>query len=261
MEYELQVSKEMIQPLYVEIGYMNPDRMAHIMQQLVEIGLVSKPVSLHEFLYQAPSEQWIFWRPWFLLSLAACVLILLLALYLLMCNQRLNREIALRRQREEEIWQLARRDPLTGLPNRLSLMERLDAQIKCPAPGCLLFCDLDDFKQVNDNFGHSHGDALLCQLAERISRSLGPQHFFARLAGDEFVLLLPGHDQAQADAIAEQIRAVMQSPFEVEGVPLTVGISVGISQYQPGWRAEQWLIQADRAMYHDKGSPLAAPPG
>ena len=53
----------------------------------------------------------------------------------------------------------------------------------------------------------------------------------------------------------------MQSPFEVEGVPLTVGISVGISQYQPGWRAEQWLIQADRAMYHDKGSPLAAPPG
>ena len=100
MEYELQVSKEMIQPLYVEIGYMNPDRMTHIMQQLVEIGLVSKPVSLHEFLYQAPSEQWIFWRPWFLLSLAASVLILLLALYLLMCNQRLNREIALRRQRE-----------------------------------------------------------------------------------------------------------------------------------------------------------------
>ncbi len=191
MEYELQVSKEMIQPLYVEIGYMNPDRMAHIMQQLVEIGLVSKPVSLHEFLYQAPSEQWIFWRPWFLLSLAASVLILLLALYLLLCNQRLNREIALRRQREEEIWQLARRDPLTGLPNRLSLMERLDAQIKGAAPGCLLFCDLDDFKQVNDNFGHSHGDALLCQLAERISRSLGPQHFFARLAGDEFVLLLP----------------------------------------------------------------------
>ncbi|MDX2126929.1 MAG: ABC transporter substrate-binding protein [Aeromonas hydrophila] len=261
MEYELQVSKEMIQPLYVEIGYMNPDRMTHIMQQLVEIGLVSKPVSLHEFLYQAPSEQWIFWRPWFLLSLAACVLILLLALYLLMCNQRLNREIALRRQREEEIWQLARRDPLTGLPNRLSLMEQLDAQVKGPAPGCLLFCDLDDFKQVNDNFGHSHGDALLCQLAERISRSLGPQHFFARLAGDEFVLLLPGHDQAQADAIAEQIRAVMQSPFEVEGVPLTVGISVGISQYQPGWRAEQWLIQADRAMYHDKGAPLAEPPG
>ena len=59
----------------------------------------------------------------------------------------------------------------------------------------------------------------------------------------------------------DQIRAVMQSPFEVEGVPLTVGISVGISQYQPGWRAEQWLIQADRAMYHDKGAPLAESPG
>lgn len=257
MEYELQVSKEMIQPLYVEIGYMNPDRVTHIMQQLAEIGLIPKPVPLTDFLYQAPSEQWVFWRPWFLLSLAACALILLLAVYLLVCNKRLNREIALRQQREEEILQLARRDPLTGLPNRLSLMERLEAQIMSPNPGCLLFCDLNNFKQVNDGFGHSHGDAILCQLAERITRSLDHQHFFARLAGDEFVLLLPDQDLGEAETIAEVIRMAMAQPFQVNEHLLAVGISVGISQYQPGWRAEQWLIHADRAMYNDKGIELA----
>lgn len=165
-------------------------------------------------------------------------------------------DITHEKEYEQQLAQLAHRDPLTGLLNRTALQRQFPQEYQA-----ICFIDLDDFKQVNDNFGHSHGDALLCQLAERISRSLGPQHFFARLAGDEFVLLLPGHDQAQADAIAEQIRAVMQSPFEVEGVPLTVGISVGISQYQPGWRAEQWLIQADRAMYHDKGAPLAESPG
>ena len=116
MEYELQMSKEMIQPLYVEIGYMNPDRFAHIMQQLVEIGLLAKPVSLTRFLYQVPSEQWIFWRPWFLLSLGVGGLILLLSLYLLMSNKRLNQEVALRKQREQEILQLARLDPLPGCP-------------------------------------------------------------------------------------------------------------------------------------------------
>ncbi|VXA79677.1 MULTISPECIES: GGDEF domain-containing protein [Aeromonas] len=260
MEYELQVSKEMIQPLYVEIGYMNPDRVTHIMEQLAEIGLIKRPVPLTDFLYQAPSEQWVFWRPWFLLSLAACVLILLLAVYLLVCNKRLNREIALRQQREEEILQLARRDPLTGLPNRLSLMERLEAQISSPNPGCLLFCDLNNFKQVNDGFGHSHGDAILCQLAERITRSLNHQRFFARLAGDEFVLLLPDHDLLDAEAIAEVIRMAMAQPFQVKEHQLEVGISVGVSQYQPGWRAEQWLIHADRAMYNDKGIELAAAP-
>lgn len=256
MEYELQMSKEMIQPLYVEIGYMNPDRFAHIMAQLTEIGLISRPLPLADFLYQAPSEQWTFWRPWFLLSLGAGAFILLLAIYLLICNKRLSREVALRKQREEEILQLARQDPLTGLPNRLSLMEQLERQVQSPDPGCLLFCDLNDFKQVNDCYGHSYGDALLCQLAERINHSLGHRRFFARLAGDEFVLLLPAHDRQQAEEVAEVIRLAMIPPFTVNGHSLLVGISVGVSPYQAGWSAELWLINADQAMYGDKGRVL-----
>jgi diguanylate cyclase (GGDEF)-like protein len=256
MEYELQMSKEMIQPLYVEIGYMNPDRFGHIMDQLTEIGLIPRPLPLADFLYQAPSEQWAFWRPWFLLSLAVGALILLLSIYLLINNERLNREVALRKLREQEILQLARQDPLTGLPNRLSLMEQLELQIQHPDPGCLLFCDLDSFKQVNDSYGHSCGDALLCQLAERINHSLGHRRFFARLAGDEFVLLLPDHDSWQAEEVAEVIRLAMIPPFEVNGHSLSVGISVGVSPYQAGWRAEQWLINADQAMYGDKGIVL-----
>jgi diguanylate cyclase (GGDEF)-like protein len=256
MEYELQMSKEMIQPLYVEIGYMNPDRFAHIMAQLTEIGLIPRPLPLTDFLYKAPSEQWTFWRPWFFLSLAVGALILLLSIYLLISNERLNREVALRKLREQEILQLARQDPLTGLPNRLSLMEQLELQINSPEPGCLLFCDLDNFKQVNDSYGHSCGDALLCQLAERINQSLGYQRFFARLAGDEFVLLLPHHDRQQAEDVAEVIRQAILRPFVVNGHPLSVGISVGVSPYQANWSAEQWLIHADQAMYGDKGIVL-----
>ncbi|WP_434662844.1 ABC transporter substrate-binding protein [Aeromonas sp. NJAU223] len=254
MEFELQMSKEMIQPLYVEIGYMNPDRFTHIMNQLAEIGLIKQPLPLNGFLYQVPSQQWAFWRPWFLLSLGVGVVIMLLAIYLFVSNKRLNREVALRKQREQEILQLARRDPLTGLPNRLCLMEQLERQIRHPAPGCLLFCDLDNFKQVNDSYGHSYGDALLCQLTERISRHLMHTPFFARLAGDEFVLLLPDHDPTQAEAVAEGIRRVILTPFEVYGQSLSVGISVGVSAYECDWSAEQWLINADQAMYDDKGT-------
>ena len=258
MEYELQMSKEMIQPLYVEIGYMNPDRFAHIMQQLVEIGLVPKPVPLTRFLYQAPSEQWIFWRPWFLLSLGVGSIILLLALYLLANNKRLYREVALRKQREQEILLLARRDPLTGLPNRLNLMEQLKAQVKSDSPGYLLFCDLDDFKRINDNFGHSQGDAILCQLANRLHDAIGHQCYFARLAGDEFILLLPGYSCSQAQDVTEVIRHAMRAPFVVNGQPMQVGISIGVSHYQSGWSPEQWLIQADRAMYCDKNGGFIA---
>lgn len=258
MEYELQVSKEMIQPLYVEIGYMNPARFEHILDQLVEIGLLKHTVPLADFLYHAPSAQWVFWRPWFMLSLAATVLILVLALYLWLCNDRLSKEVALRKLRESEIIQLAQRDPLTGLPNRLSLMNRLREQIAQPAPGCLLFCDLDDFKRINDNFGHSQGDAILCQLAHRITSAIGHQCFFARLAGDEFILLLPGYNLKQAHDVAEVIRLVMAAPFEADGQTMQVGISIGVSHYQSGWSAEQWLIQADKAMYCDKGVALTA---
>ncbi|MFM4717831.1 ABC transporter substrate-binding protein [Aeromonas bivalvium] len=258
MEYELQVSKEMIQPLYVEIGYMNPARFEHILNQLVEIGLIKRNVSLASFLYHVPSAQWVFWRPWFMLSLAATALILVLALYLWLCNERLSREVALRKQREQEILQLAQRDPLTGLPNRLSLMNKLRQQIAQPSPGCLLFCDLDDFKRINDSFGHSQGDAILCQLARRINDAIAHQCFFARLAGDEFILLLPGYNLKQAHDIAELLRLAMSAPFDLDGHPIQVGISIGVSHYQRGWSAEQWLIQADRAMYCDKGGAITA---
>ena len=258
MEYELQMSKEMIQPLYVEIGYMNPDRFAHIMQQLVEIGLVPRAVPLTRFLYQAPSAQWIFWRPWFLLSLGVGALILLLSLYLLVSNKRLNREVTLRKLREQEILQLARIDPLTGLPNRLSLMEQLQEQVQLEDPGCLLFCDLDDFKRINDNFGHSQGDAILCQLANRLHDAIGHQCYFARLAGDEFILLLPGYSCSQAQDVTEVIRHAMRAPFVVNGQAMQVGISIGVSHYQSGWSPEQWLIQPDRAMYCDKSGGFIA---
>ena len=132
-------------------------------------------------------------------------------------------------------------------------MEQLKEQVQSANPGCLLFCDLNDFKRINDNFGHSQGDAILCQLARRINDAIGHQCYFARLAGDEFILLLPAYTTHQAEEIAEVIRQAMQAPFVVNDQPMQVGISIGVSHYQHDWSPEQWLIQADRAMYCDKG--------
>ena len=82
--------------------------------------------------------------------------------------------------------------------------------------------------------------------------------FFARLAGDEFILLLPGYNLKQAHDVAEVIRLAMAASFETDGQTMQVGISIGVSHYQSGWSAEQWLIQADKAMYCDKGVALTA---
>lgn len=73
------------------------------------------------------------------------------------------------------------------------------------------------------------------------------------MAGDEFILLLPGYDIRQAEEVTAVIRQAMQAPFVVNDQPMQVGISIGVSHYQHDWSPEQWLIQADRAMYCDKG--------
>ena len=252
MEYELQMSKEMIQPLYVEIGYMNPDRFCshHAAaggdRPPCQTGLPD-PFSLSGSLRtvellasMVPAEP------------GVGGLILLLSLYLLMSNKRLNQEVALRKQREQEILQLARLDPLTGLPNRLSLMEQLKHQVQSDNPGCLLFCDLNDFKRINDNFGHSQGmpssaswpDGSTTPSATSAILPAWRGRVHPAAAGLRYPSGRGGHRRDPPGHAG---------PFVVNDQPMQVGISIGVSHYQHDWSPEQWLIQADRAMYCDKG--------
>jgi diguanylate cyclase (GGDEF)-like protein len=155
----------------------------------------------------------------------------------------------------------ATHDSLTGLPNRASLTERLTASFR---PGAdrranqdsVLFVDVDDFKEVNDSLGHEGGDALLVQLAARLTDCVRPRDLVARLGGDEFAIVVVEDDGASvATEVAERILASLATPFNVGGTRLSVSVSIGVAQKrQETASAAELLRHADFAMYMAKGS-------
>jgi diguanylate cyclase (GGDEF)-like protein len=149
-------------------------------------------------------------------------------------------------------------DPLTGLPNRVLFLERLDHAVRRSRRSghtvAVLFADLDRFKLINDVYGHRAGDELLVAVAQRLAAVLRPGDTLARLAGDEFVILCEGLDTpARADAIAARIGAAFAAPFPLEVAEIDVTASVGIALLgRDDQRPEDLLQDADMAMYQAK---------
>jgi diguanylate cyclase (GGDEF)-like protein len=151
----------------------------------------------------------------------------------------------------------ASHDPLTDLPNRKMLNERLqNALIRSSfskMPLVLIISDLDHFKEINDTLGHHVGDLVLQQAAERLYTAVRKADTVARLGGDEFSILLPDTTMEQARKIAQQIGRVFEVPFLVEGHSLTVGISIGMAESPTHGDDVNILMQrADVAMYSAK---------
>ena len=167
-------------------------------------------------------------------------------------------DITERKRIEEQIRNMALRDALTGLPNRIALSERIDQALTHGAEGkesfALLFLDLDGFKKVNDSLGHDSGDALLIEVSHRIKGVVRETDTVARLGGDEFVVLLRDIDQvATAERIAKAIIDEISAPFTLQGKPAKVGTSIGVALYPDhGGTREALLKAADEAMYQAK---------
>ena len=148
-------------------------------------------------------------------------------------------------------------DPLTGLANRALFRERLvralDQHRRHGIPVAVLFADLDDFKLINDSFGHETGDRVLRAVAERMQRCVGGDDLVARLGGDEFAVLLD-HQPADAEPAGHRILAALREPFVVEGRSVEVGASIGLVVPEPGepLSADALLRRADAAMYASK---------
>lgn len=167
-------------------------------------------------------------------------------------------DITSRRTREAEITQLAYYDPLTGLPNRRLLEERLSEALLAAGRSrsrlALIVLDCDNFKAINDSHGHGVGDRVLVTVAERLRHSVRESDMVSRLGGDEFVILLP--DLGRADAIeivAEKILHAMEGPMLVEGLSLSVGVSMGIALFPRDGETASALTQtADGALYRAK---------
>jgi diguanylate cyclase (GGDEF)-like protein len=173
--------------------------------------------------------------------------------------KRLHREETAREASEAKLKFMAHHDSLTGLYNRAMLEDRLgQALARAERTGsqiALLYCDLDGFKPINDQYGHDAGDAVLRQLAERLAERRRRTDTVARLGGDEFVVLLADLDDARvaANIVALQCMEAVDRPFEFEGKKLALGMSVGIALHSgPAVAPSYFISQADVAMYQVK---------
>jgi diguanylate cyclase (GGDEF)-like protein len=160
-------------------------------------------------------------------------------------------------EQQQRLLKQAFHDALTGLPNRTLLHDRLQQAIlnahRSSGSVSLLLMDMDRFKEINDTFGHHHGDLLLQQFGSRLHGALRQSDTIARLGGDEFAVLLPETEQQGAIEVAEKILRTLSPTFTVQGYDRGVGASIGISSYpQHGTDASTLLQRADVAMYHAK---------
>ena len=158
----------------------------------------------------------------------------------------------------ETMAQLAERDTLTNLPNRLVMLDRLTQGIAMAKRAgrrlAVLFIDLDDFKQINDTLGHATGDEVLKQVAQRLSSAVRDADTVSRHGGDEFLILLPElFDRSNAAAVADNVITSLATPMRLGEHVMRMGVSIGISIYPDDGDEAEVLIQlADAAMYHAK---------
>lgn len=188
-------------------------------------------------------------------------------------------DVTVRRDAEARLSHLALHDPLTGLPNRSLLRDRLDHDLAASACGtggvAVVYLDLDGFKGINDTMGHEVGDQVLVTTAERLQAALRPGDTVARIGGDEFVACCSDvHDAERAREVAVRLVDAISAPMLVRGHLLRVGMSAGVALSAPGDSSASLLRSADTAMYAAKragrgrvvtawqdppGTPVAAP--
>jgi diguanylate cyclase (GGDEF)-like protein len=167
------------------------------------------------------------------------------------------RDVTDRWRERQVLEEHARTDALTGLLNRSAGISRLSQIISYqPRTGtrtAVLFCDIDRFKAINDEFGHAAGDAVLQVLGERIRSTIRSNDVAARIGGDELLVVLTGvRDADDAVAVAEKIRAAAVKPIIVDGAALHTGLSIGVALLEPGESVDAVVARADAAMYAAK---------
>ena len=167
-------------------------------------------------------------------------------------------DVTKQKELEDRLSQMAHSDALTGVANRTLFFQKLDEAISLAKRRkekvALLFIDLDDFKVVNDQYGHEFGDVVLCEVVQRIKMAVREADMLARIGGDEFVLIL--HDcetHERAKQVAEKVLFHLERPIHVSGITVTVGGSIGVSFYpDDGTRTAELINSADKAMYKAK---------
>lgn len=163
--------------------------------------------------------------------------------------------LAFEHQRSAELLRYAAaHDPLTGAPNRAHFIDHLETSFEAEGECCaLLYLDLDDFKDVNDRFGHPVGDVVLRTVVDRLERELRDDDVVARVGGDEFAVVCPGVSEVdEAVGIAERLRVAVAQPMAVDDRVLDVGVSVGVGLSVASPTGEHLIRLADDALLSAK---------
>ena len=164
------------------------------------------------------------------------------------------------RRAEAKLHELAYTDALSGLPNRLCALDRLSRTLESLGPDsgklAVLLLDLDDFKVVNDSWGHAAGDVVLMEVGQRLASALTSSEMVGRLGGDEFIIASAvGVEEEDWADLARRLIETLSRPFQVEDTEIHLGVSVGIAVYpRDGETAGQLVRCADLAMYQSKSS-------
>ncbi len=171
-------------------------------------------------------------------------------------EQRVESRTAMLREAQIELERMALTDPLTQLANRTSLntvlSHALAETVRGEAPPALLILDLDSFKGINDTLGHSAGDDVLREIAERLRQAVRDTDTVARLGGDEFAIMLPKSNLVRARRVANRILSSLNESLEVGDLRVTCGTSIGIRVAEPGHTVDGLVMEADTAMYAAK---------
>jgi len=191
-----------------------------------------------------------------LLIATGSTLLLFLSLLLLFLNTYFRREEQ-RNRSANRLLHMSRHDALTGLPNRTLLADRFGQACsrakRRDMTFSTMFLDLNDFKKVNDTYGHDIGDQMLMTLGRLLKECIRDEDTLSRISGDEFVILLENTSYEDAEKIVQKIQAKLAQPVLIQEIELNMGVSVGIAVYpHDGTDMNELLRKADARMYEAK---------
>jgi len=266
LEFEANAIRALILPDLIELGHMNPWRWQQMASTFVQAGMIANDNALEGFVYDPEfkldkSELWIYTQIFGVIILTIIFILAILGF----AYRTAKREIRLRLEAEAAIRQIAYRDALTDLDNRHHLFVLAEQILRIAKREnykvAVCFVDLNDFKSINDRFGHKAGDEVLRQVGKKLRNFIRQSDVAARFGGDEFVLLLNHiHSRDDVDLSLLQIQEAIAQPISFQDEPLSVSASVGLAIYPDDGSDIDALIDfADQDMYRIKGCYKKAP--